>query len=151
MKKLFLISMLVAGLMLGSCVGTGNKGSMTPSATILPDVKYTELDFFNDGTPYYIPSHIRVLEQIWMPPSTSRLNDTIITMNFEMQTEQVTFVVDDVEMEIRAMLYRYKVMGEIEMTENRENYIYDGKPYPVKVTDAEMKIYMDTLAEQGDI
>ncbi len=143
--------MLVAGLMLSSCIGTGvDKGSMSPSATILPDVKYTELDFFDDGVPYYVPSHIRVLEPIWWV-GTSRLNDTILTMNFEIQNEQVTFIIDDIDMKIRAMLYRYKVMDETEMTETRENYIYDGKPYPVKVTDAEMKIYMDTLSEQEDI
>jgi hypothetical protein len=142
MKKLFLTFMLIAGLMLGSCVGM-NKGSMTPDTVTMPGIEYQTLDFFDNGTSYFIPIHIRVLEPIWTP-GVSRLTDTILTMNFTIPEEQVTFIINDEKMTILALLFAKN-------GEDTERYIYDGKPYPIKVTEAEMDAYMDTQSEQEDI
>lgn len=146
MKKLFVTLMIVAGLMFGGCAGSMmNQTGMQPDVKSMPSVEYQALDFFDDGKPYYVPNHIRALEPIWYP-SSERLTDSIMLIHFSMAEEKITFVVDDKKMIILALLYGYGEAGIDEAI--MEFYIYDGKPYPVKVTDREMETYINIQKEQ---
>lgn len=139
MNKLFLTLMLVAGLMFGGISGCVSQTGMNPDIQSMPGMEYAALDFFNDGKPYFVPKHIKVQEAIWMH-DLEKLTDDLRLMHYIAANEVVTFVVNVKEMTVLAVVYNRAGFKEF--------YIYDSKPYPVKVTELTVETYINLQIER---
>lgn len=142
MKKLLIALILAIGIAVGGCVTTG-PGGTSPDTTTLPRTEYIELDFFENGTIYYIPNHIRANEPIWAA-DYNELSDTIVLLNFTRRDEFCSFLCN-VENDTILMV----VYGKLGI--EREYYIYDEKPYPTKVDKETAENYYNSFKPEETI